>query len=320
MPVGIGLGVAGVAGAAASRSGARSAASASRDAAGIQADAQMQALNYIREINALPQELREEALRGLRDFGQNFQGHQYGTDIGGGEIQNWLRNNPSATDAQIAVAMQRNGISPIQVAAATGRPLAEVQARFQAQGGMVAPQYRDAKGQDQLISEAMNSPLYAAIMGTQRAGEQSILRNASATGGLRSGNANGALTDFGQQTANRALLDSFGVAQASDRFGLLRDDVQRNFVQGQANYDRQQAGSEYYREQGIPLSVLTGLAGLSGNENAIAGLTSDIGATTAAGMTGSAQALQQGNQNAINNLMGIAGLGIQAYGNGMINI
>lgn len=222
MPVGVGLGVAGAYGANRANKSAKEAANASKQAAGMQADAQQQALDYLKEINALPQELREKALQGLGDY-------------------------------------------------------------FQVPG---AP-----KDQQTLISEAMGSPLYAAIMGTQKAGEGAILRHQSATGGLRSGSTQGALTDFGQQTANRALLESFNQAQSSDRY-----------------------------ERGVNLAGLSGLAGLTTGAPEIANLTTGIGQTNAAGILGAAQARQQGSQNTMNNLLGIAGLGIQAYGNGMINI
>lgn len=306
MPVGIGLGVAGAASAYSSRKNAKDAAKASTEAAGVQAEAQDEALAYLREINQLPQELREQALQGLFDYSQNTP--QYGTGISQDAIKNWFQNNPNASDAEIAVAMQKNGVTPMQIAAATGKPIAEVNNRFSAQGGSVA---RGPMSQDQLISQAQGSPLYAAIMGTQRAGEQAILRNASATGGLRGGGTIGNLTDFGQQTANRALLASYADAQATDQYN-------QSFSQNQANFDRQQSGNEFYRQQGVPLGILSGLAGIQGNEGSIADLISGIGTTQAQGMLGAAQAKQQGNQNMWNNLIGLGGLGISAYGAGLI--
>lgn len=131
------------------------------------------------------------------------------------------------------------------------------------------------KTQDQLIQEAMSSPLYAAIMGTQKAGEGAILRNQSATGGLRSGTTQGALTDFGQQTANRALLESFGQAQE-------RDDYTR----------------------ALNLTGLSGLAGLEGNDQAIAGLTANIGNTRAQGTIAGAQTQTSALNNAFNTVLG----------------
>ena len=48
------------------------------------------------------------------------------------EIKNWLAANPRATDAQIAAAMNQYGVSPTQMAAATGLSLADVQNRYNA--------------------------------------------------------------------------------------------------------------------------------------------------------------------------------------------
>ena len=47
-------------------------------------------------------------------------------------IQNWLQQNPTATDAQIAAAMNQYNVSPAQMAAATGTDLATVQQRYNA--------------------------------------------------------------------------------------------------------------------------------------------------------------------------------------------
>ncbi len=148
------------------------------------------------------------------------------------------------------------------------------------------------KSQQDLINEAMNSPLYASIMGTQKAGENTILRNAAATGGLRSGNANGALTDFGQQTQNRALLSSYDAAQTRDNSEIARSDLQRQQM----------------------LSGLLGLSGVPTNDASIAKLTTDIGATNAAGMVAAGQAQQQGTQNGVNDLLGFGNLALKAYG------
>lgn len=68
------------------------------------------------------------------------------------------------------------------------------------------------------IDESMASPIYGAIMGTREAGEESILRNAAATGGLRSGNVQGAMYDYNQRLEERALLESFSNREA----GLTR--------------------------------------------------------------------------------------------------
>ncbi|MFV2055125.1 MAG: hypothetical protein ACC707_01605 [Thiohalomonadales bacterium] len=62
--------------------------------------------------------------------------------------------------------------------------------------------YAGGEGQNQFIQEAKSSELYKNLMST---GEESILRNASATGGLRSGNVQNTLADFSKS----ALLDTY---------------------------------------------------------------------------------------------------------------
>ncbi|HUV84608.1 MAG TPA: hypothetical protein VMV86_02815 [Methanosarcinales archaeon] len=129
--------------------------------------------------------------------------------------------------------------------------------------------------QQDLIDRATASPLYSNIMSGKEAGEESILRNASATGGLRSGDVNANMYDYNVQLQNNALLES---------------------------YNQQLMG-------------LQGLGGLPSNAGQIAGQISGIGRTQAQGITAGAQATQQGDQNAINNIMAMANLGISAYGN-----
>jgi hypothetical protein len=127
--------------------------------------------------------------------------------------------------------------------------------------------------QGKLINRAMRSPLYKQLMGTRKAGEQTILRNASATGGLRSGNAQGALTDYGSQLKSNALLQAY---QA--QLGLL---------------DKTVAGAQK-------------LGGINTNENGIANMLMNMGQTTGQGIIGAAQSEQAGNQQAIDNILGIA--------------
>lgn len=144
--------------------------------------------------------------------------------------------------------------------------------------------------QQQLIDQAMASPLYGAIMGGQEAGEEAILGSAAATGGLRSGDVQSALYDYNTQLQNQALLES-------------------------------------YNQQ---LQGLQGLAGLPSGASEIAGLTSGIGQTLGGGISGSgmatsqgqiaaAQAMQTGQQQQAGNLMGLGQLGLSAYGMGMFS-
>jgi hypothetical protein len=69
---------------------------------------------------------------------------------------------------------------------------------------------RGAEAQQAYVSEQEQSPIYQAL---KRQQEESILQNASATGGLRGGNVQGALAQF-----SPALLNQF-LTQQYDRLG-----------------------------------------------------------------------------------------------------
>ncbi len=209
-----------------SQDAADSASEASMNASQVQARSQREALDYLKQRNLIPDQIRDKSLQSLADY-------------------------------------------------------------YKVPGEAATP-----KSQEELIAQAMKSPLYASIMGTQKAGENTILRNAAATGGLRSGNANGALTDFGQQTQNRALLSSYDAAQTRDNSEVARSDLQRQQM----------------------LAGLGGLAQLPNADASIAKLTSDIGTTNANGIVAAGQADQQGTQNGVNNLLGFGNLALKAYG------
>lgn len=111
-----------------------------------------------------------------------------------------------------------------------------------------------------LVERAQKSPLYAAIMSGRDAGEQAIARNALATGGLRTGSTIGQLAGFGKDLQNQALLQSY-----NQQLGLAQN-----------------------------------LMGTPTLAPQIAQQTSNIGQTQALGITGAAQARQQGLGNLIN--------------------
>ena len=133
--------------------------------------------------------------------------------------------------------------------------------------------------QQELIDRAIQSPLYKNIMGGKEAGEESILRSASATGGLRSGNTSANMYNYNTQLQNKALLES---------------------------YNQQLMG-------------LQGMAGLPSNTNQIAQGISNVGQIQGQGQVAAGQAIQTGNQQSINNMMGVAGLGLEAYKSGMFS-
>ncbi len=139
------------------------------------------------------------------------------------------------------------------------------------------PQYADiisgGAGQQQAIETAQASPLYNAIMGGQAVGEDAIMRNAAMTGGMRSGNVQGDLTDYGSQLSNNALLES-------------------------------------YRQQ---MQGIQNLAYPTLNTNSIANATAAPNATIGQGIIAGNQARQDSDQALLNNIMGLGGAAIEKY-------
>ena len=113
--------------------------------------------------------------------------------------------------------------------------------------------------QEQLIEQARSSPLYDAILSSRGRGEEAIMRTASATGGLRSGNTIEDLAYYNTDLENRALLTGYSEAQERDDYSRLMN-----------------------------LQGLEGLGSLQGNEGEISRLMTQRGATLGAGYTGAA--------------------------------
>lgn len=198
-----------VVGAVASNMAAGEAADASRDAAQTSASAQMEQLNYLKEIEAVPQEMREQAIK------------------------------------------QLGGIAGFE-------------------GG--------EGNQADLIARAKQSPMYQELLGGREAGEDAIMRQAGATGGLRSGNVQSALAGFNTQLENQALTQS-------------------------------------YNQQ---LQGLQGLAGLPSNANQIGNVMAGIGGTLASGQIAAGQAQQAGLQGISTAIGTGVGQYVTAKGQGII--
>ncbi len=163
---------------------AETSAEGQEKAARIQAQSQREQLDYLKEINALPTELRNEAL----------------TQLGG-----------------------LSGIG-------------------------------DKNTQQEILDRAKSSPYYQEMMAGQEAGQESIMRSASATGGLRSGNVQAGLYDYSSRLQNQALSSAYGQE----------------------------------------LTNLRGLAGLPTGQESISQTMGAIGSTQAQGILGASQAQSQG--------------------------
>jgi hypothetical protein len=129
--------------------------------------------------------------------------------------------------------------------------------------------------QAQRIEAAKASPLYQEILGGQKAGEESLMRQAGMTGGLRSGNIQSALYDYSTQLQNKALTDAY---------------------------------NQQISEENRILQGLSGLGNLPSLTTGIAQQTAGIGQTLAQGQIGAAQSAQAADQAMIGNAMQAAAI------------
>lgn len=268
--------------------GSRKAAKGAQQAAATQAEAgmrgaeiaaqtQREALEYMKQREALPQHMREQALMRL--------GGVYG-----------IPYSPSPqADAQQPPQVEQERFSGFDRGMFRGvggaiRGQGGFGGRLRAVPGIVGGAVQTATGtamaqptdepfgQQDLIQQAMTSPLYGAMMGGREAGEEAIMRQAAATGGLRSGNVQEAMYDYNTRLQNQALLQSYN-EQLQGLRGL--------------------AGLPSYAPQ-----IASGMAGIG--QTLGAGI-SGAGETRALGQVAAGQAQQQGLQG-ISNIIG-AGMG-----------
>lgn len=121
--------------------------------------------------------------------------------------------------------------------------------------------------QQAAISAMQNSPIF---QGLNQQGQDAILANSSATGGLRGGNTNAALAQFSPSLLNSLLQQQFGNLGSLSALG-------ENAAAMQGNLGQQ-------------------------NTNQVSGLLSGIGQAQAGGTLGQAQAFNQGLNSIVQGL------------------
>tara|TARA_R110000803_G_scaffold166755_1_gene230009 strand:- start:2786 stop:3685 length:900 start_codon:yes stop_codon:yes gene_type:complete len=144
--------------------------------------------------------------------------------------------------------------------------------------------------QEELIAQAQDSPLYGAIMAGQDEGEAAVLRNAGATGKMRSGNVRTALSENARDFSTRALV---------------------------AGYDDARGNERYQREQ--QLQQLQFLAGGPNMTGQVSNQMNSLSTTQAQGIMGTAQTRQAGNAGFMNTLTGLGSAGFQMNEAGMFD-
>lgn len=325
-----------------SEQAARKAAEAQQQGAQTQADYQQQALEYLKQQQQVPSQLRDQALKQLGSmYGLGQPGQPGAPGAPGAGIP-----MPEYKDPGVGLPEYQKpemGIPEYQ-APGTARP------EFGYQGATEA----------ELVQRAQESPLYAAMMGGQAAGEEALLRQAAATGGLRGGNVQGALAQQASDIQRDALLRSYGEQRALEeqaygratdqygrelqgygldvgeaerafgrdlqRYGLGQQEAQQDYLRQLQGYGlgQEAAQQDYLRQlQGYglqqdlvnrQLAGLSGLAGMDTGAGGIASLLTGIGQTLGAGQAGAGQILSQGKiageqarQSALGGLLGMGG-------------
>lgn len=165
-------------GAASSLYGANKAAKASNRAADAQAQAQREQLAYLQETERLPQHYREGALSQL--------GSLYGIDA-----------PPAANDPANAAPLQGFNFQRGSGGLVTdfARQIRDYKAGLPPIGADQGQDIPQAQGKSAFLQGLLDDPFYKQLV---ERGEEGVLRNASVTGGLRSGNVQDALARVNQ--------------------------------------------------------------------------------------------------------------------------
>lgn len=186
-----------VIGAGASYLSASKASEGIEGAAETSAAAQGQALDYLKEVEAAPSYYREEALGQLAGF-YGIPGYESAGTYTPDQQEKMQRLDEMKAAAGISDAFEGTGFSGLAGAVnpEIERLQAEVDAFVPSGGGPAQG------GQQQIIESVMASPFYESM---RKTGAESVGRYASATGGLRSGNAVSAFAESDQNVLQRLV-------------------------------------------------------------------------------------------------------------------
>lgn len=280
MPIGATIGAATI-GAGASVYAGSQAAGAAKSAANAQQQANAQALaEQQREFN-----VNQTNLQPFLQAGQAAVGGQRDLlGLGGGtpDYASYVRNNPDLLAAYQAQA-GGSGWAPNGPAGMSMEDFgknyfqAYGQNGGQAYGSPNTPSAADA--QQAAITGLQNSPLYESLF---RNGENTILANGSATGGLRGGNMQHSLANFGADTLSTVIQN-----QLANLGGLSGQGANTGGALGSLGQSNANAQSQLYGANGAAAAGgILGSAGAMGGgiSNAFAQIGSGLGGAYANGL------------------------------------
>lgn len=165
-------------------------------------------------------------------------------------------------------------------------------------------------GSGSITDRAMASPVYQAAV---QQGENAVLRNASATGGLRSGSASENLAQVNQNALIAAYNDQInglqGLASLPSNANTIAGytaGIGNTLGQGQAGYGQALGQGQIGAANTLSQGQISASDAITNANNAAATAMSQ-------GQIAAAQNSAQGSQNSANNMLGLAGLGMQAF-------
>jgi len=209
--------------------------------------------------------------------------------------------NSAMQGAQTSADAQRQALQYLQQADSLPTGLRE--SALQSLGALYG-------GQGSITDRAMASPLYQAAV---QQGENSVLRNASATGGLRSGNTSENLAQVNQNALVAAYNDQINGLQGlsslpsnANNIAGYMSGIGNTLGQGQINYGNTLGQGQITAAQTLSQGQISAAEAIANANNSGAMALSQ-------GQIASAQSKAQGSQNSANNMMGLAGLGMQAF-------
>jgi len=225
------------------------------------------------------------------------------------EVRAWLQANPNVPDTQVATLMRQYGVSPEMMAQASGKPIQEVQARFDSANrendSMNTP--TGLYGAEQALGQGYESALNSLMQGVNQGREDLMAYDQRAQGQYDQ-----SYNDITQGRDQALAQASQGFDRAESYFKPYAEMGQRvnpllealTGASGQQAFDDAYVQSPYMKfleEQG-------GRA-VTGNASALGGLG---GGNVMKELTRFGQGLAgQGLQQQVNNLMGLSQQGFQ---------
>ena len=183
------------------------------------------------------------------------------------DITGVTASNEAAAAQQAGIADARSQLDPF---ASAGQDASQSQAALT---GALGPEAQQAA-----VAELQNSPMFQNLV---QQGEQGILQNASATGGLRGGNTQGLLAQFAPQMLNQQIQQRFQNLGGIANRGLAASQQTAGLATSSGNVEASRGLGNYNLQRGLIIDV----AGFGLNLAGIPGIGQGVGDAFGSGIS-----------------------------------